>query len=145
MRVFIIERPFGNHIAGFVQNADFAGNSWIRRDWLRFINALYEVVPDDALRQSFKADAVTFGGQNEVRGIPLEEVYKISHIGRLTLGVGSKPAAFYLKRNSPNGRKRSEHSSYEINTPKTKNRPSRGHETLTGPEKGGRVGGPRQA
>ena len=35
-----------------------------------------------------KADAVTFGGQNEVGGIPLEEVYKISHIGRLTLGVG---------------------------------------------------------
>jgi hypothetical protein len=50
VRVLIIERPFGNYIAGFVQNATFSGNSWIRRDWLRFINALYEVVPDDALR-----------------------------------------------------------------------------------------------
>jgi hypothetical protein len=76
VRVFIIERPFANHIAGFVQNADFAGNSWIRRDWLRFINALYEVVPDDALRQSFKADAVTFGGQNEVGVSPWRKCTK---------------------------------------------------------------------
>ena len=50
LRAFIIERPLVNYFPCFVQDTDFVGNSWIRRNWLRFITALHKVVSDDVLR-----------------------------------------------------------------------------------------------